>query len=199
MKEILGEVGVVITALLALSGWGKIFFDWIAKRPKLKTSILGTVMGHTVNKNDDQHVSTFNLDLFIVNERAVPVGIVDWECEIAVGGRPWLKLDRVYGMRQLEKLTCSLSDGGNLVFKGGDFLLPLEQSVTIDKAAHGWVAFFGPASLYGQKIDSIRVTIIDTQGARHVRDLPPSADRPPGWLREVTGLEIPGSRAFESQ
>lgn len=189
------DISAVVTWVVAFGGWGKVAYDWWSKKPKLRCTVLASIRATFKPDIGNTEVrSAFFFYLYIVNEKSAPIGLVDWECKVAIEGRPWVAIDRVYGFtnKGQETIPGIGSDGKTPVqLQVSDFIKPLSHPVSFDLPIRGWVLFWGPPWMIDKRIDSIQITLVDAQNTRHVRDCAPVSDRPALWINEVSGTQIP--------
>ncbi len=186
---------LVLTLLLALSGWGKVWFDWHSSRPRIRGRLLQMMRGGVEIESGGQSAerkSMFLAYLYLVNSRKSGVHLLDYELEFK-SGRKWIRLDRAYGAHKLPITAFPMAGGGHTTIPdiAKQYITTKESSVEFGKPLHGWIFFLGPPGSESGPLAEYRVTCIDAYGTRHrfrtsMRDAPPMA-----LLQEMIEVNVP--------
>lgn len=181
--------------LITLSGWGKVLYDYLSGRPKIRGQVFQVMRGTMPHpEKPGHHLSTFVIYVYIINQRKNLIHILDYELEIKVR-KKWHRLLRVYGIHRIENLNFRDSAGveikianfsNNLIYRKGrpvDFGVPL----------HGWIVFAGDPSLYDAEVQEYKLTCIDAFRHRHCISTNPKQFANLYLLQDIADIEIPKS------
>ena len=186
------EIIAVISILVALSGWGKIIYDWFTSKPKIKGQIFNVIIGDMPDPNDPTRtLTTFNLYLYLTNTRKNTVHILDYELEVDTGDG-YEKVERVYGAHKVQNWSFH-SETYNIKIPDYPKKLITAQAKPVEYGIplHGFVLFASrkPSKLFKQHIKRFRVTCIDAFGNRH--KIVSSKQFPNLYLlQDLAGIEI---------
>lgn len=180
----------VIGFLLALSGWGKVYYDFVTSRPKIKGQVF-QVMHGVSDFGLGQNMAIFTTYLYLVNTRKSAIHILDYEFEVRTRDG-WIRLKRVYGIHNIPNLTFGSDKGNieidefsnNLIYRKGE---PIEFGVPL----HGWIMFAGDMSLRGAEIKAYRVRCIDAFGKQHSIITVPSKLGSIELLQDIANVRLP--------
>ncbi len=181
--------------LLALSGWGKVVYDFVAARPRIRGRIFNVMRGQMNDpRQTTSTLTSFVIYLYLVNTRRNSVHLLDFELEICFKGK-WMRLDRIYGIHNVQNLSFNAPDGieikidnfsDNLIYRKND-------PVDYGKPLHGWIVFAGEASLHKSDIEKYKVTCIDAFRKKHSFEIVPRDFENLYLLQDVAGVSIPES------
>lgn len=120
--------------------------------------------------------------------------LLDFELEIDRGGQ-WVRLDRVYGIHNVQNLGFSAPDGTEIKIESFNKNLIYRKNEAVDygKPLHGWIVFAGDASLHRTKIEKYRVTCIDAYRGKHVFETRSKDFENINLLQDMAGIAIPES------
>lgn len=156
----------VIGVGIALSGWVKVYIDYIANKPKITGRMLTVMKGSTYHDGREQ--AFFFPYLYLLNSRKNVMHLLDYELYLKISGQ-WHRLSRVYGMEKTGELNFFGKEGKKLVannFK--DNLIYMKNSpVQHGVPLHGWIAFSGLQEFYQADIQGYKVICIDAGFERH--------------------------------
>lgn len=168
MKEYLTTL---IGFVVALSGWAKVFYDYVTSKPKIRGQVFQVMRGQMDDPNNKgQYLEAFIAYLYLVNKRRNTVHIQDYELDVKVKGK-WVKLSRVYGIHKVKNFFGAHAGGSidiknfeeNLIYRKGK---PAEYGQPL----HGWIVFVGPATLHDADVLSYRLTCTDAFRKKHCID-----------------------------
>jgi len=185
----------VLGMLLALSGWGKVLYDHITARPRIRARVFNVMRGQMKHPgNTAKTLTSFVTYLYLVNTRRNSVHVLDYELEVLLDGE-WIRLDRIYGIHNVQNLGFLAPDrteikisnfNDNLIYRKN---LPVEYG----KPLHGWIVFAGEASLYGADISRYRVTCVDAYRKKHKFETSPEEFENLYLLQDMAGIALPES------
>lgn len=187
------NITFIITAIVGLSGWTKVLFDWYTSTPKIEGRVLGIITGEWQADNQPTRTSLW-VYLYLVNERKNAVHILDYELEFDVG-YGFERALRVYGTKNLQNIKT--------VFKGGNASLPFpdisknliySKRLPVEYGAplHGFALFVTNrryADFQGAEI-GLRVTCIDAFGNRHLIECPKDEKLNLYLLNDIADVQI---------
>ncbi len=181
--------------LLALSGWGKVVYDYVAARPRIRGRIFNVMRGQMKHPSDEaKTLTSFIGYLYLLNTRRNSMHVLDFELEILFGGK-WVRLDRVYGIHNVQNLNFSAPDGTEIKIENFSKNLIYRKNEAVDygKPLHGWIVFAGEASLHKATIEKYKVTCIDAYRNKHVFETGPGEFENLYLLQDMAGIAIPDS------
>jgi len=164
---------LVISILVAFSGWAKFLYDIFTRNPKIHGRIFNVIVGGMSNpKNQSEKYSAFAVYLYLTNERKNTVQILEYELEIECDNIK-RKMERAYGVQTVKDWRFS-SDKHNIDIPNFNEKLiyaynkPVEYGIPL----HGFVLFVSREEKYYlnvQKADLVKyhVTLIDVLGKKH--------------------------------
>jgi len=161
----------IVSFIVALSGWAKVFYDYVASRPKIRGQVFQVMMGQM---NDPNHkgkrLEAFVAYLYLVNKRRNTIHILDYELDVKVE-RKWVKLGRVYGIHNVKNSFGALA-GGNIEIKNFEENLIYRKNKPAEygQPIHGWIVFVGPEELHDADVLVYRLTCIDAFRKKHCID-----------------------------
>lgn len=185
----------LIGLLLALSGWGKVLYDLLTARPKVRGRILSVMRGQMQNPQQPNIMLTsFTTYLYLVNQRKNSVHLLDYEFEVKINGK-WIELARVYAMHNIPNFTFTAPDGEPIVIKSfvENLVYRKNQAVDYGKPLQGWIVFAGDVSLHHADISCYRLTCIDAFGKKHVMENKTADFANIYLLQEMTDMSLPPS------
>ena len=155
--------------ILALSGWGKVLYDHFAGRPRIRARVFNVMRGQLADpQGTKKTLTSFVIYLYLVNTRRNSVHVLDYELEARRDGQ-WIRLDRVYGIHNVQNLGFLAPDGTEIKISNFSDNLIYRKNLPVEygKPLHGWIVFAGEASLHQANIPRYRVTCIDAYRKRH--------------------------------
>ncbi|MFA5914336.1 MAG: hypothetical protein WC830_12335 [Burkholderiales bacterium] len=181
--------------LLALSGWGKVAYDYVTARPRIRGRIFNVMRGQMKDpRNATRTLTSFVTYLYTVNTRRNSMHLLDFELEIFFDGK-WVRLDRVYGIHNVQNLGFNAPDGTEIKIENFSKNLIYRKNEPVDygKPLHGWIVFAGDASLHTADIAEYRVSCIDAYRKKHVFVTAPKDFENLYLLQDMAGIAIPDS------
>lgn len=181
--------------LLALSGWGKVVYDYVAARPKIRGRIFNVMRGHMKHPSDEARILTsFVTYLYLINTRRNSMHLLDFELEVNHGGQ-WVRLDRVYGIHNVQNLRFDAPDGTEIKIESFNKNLIYRKNEPVDygKPLHGWIVFAGDPSLHEANIEKYKVTCVDAYRGRHTFETTRRDFENLNLLQDMAGIAIPES------
>jgi hypothetical protein len=185
----------VLGLLLALSGWGKVLYDFVAARPRIRGRVFNVMTGQMKHPSDQSRtLTTFTTYLYLLNQRRNSMHVLDFELEVRSDGK-WIRLERVYGIHNVKNLQFNAPDGltisidnfsENLIYRKSD-------PVSYGKPLHGWIVFAGHKSLYSSEHNEYRVTCIDAYRKRHRFKTKSKNFESIHLLQDLAGIALPES------
>jgi len=186
---------LIISILVALSGWGTFIYNITTSTPKISGQIFTVIIGQMDNpENPSEKLTSFMAYLYLTNERKNSVHILDYELEVD-SGNGFEKLLRVYGVQNVKNWDFS---GGTHSIEIPDFNQKLiyaeNKPVEYGSPLHGFVVF---ASKKPQKsfiesghIYKYKVTVIDAFQKKH--EIISSTDKLPNLylLQDLAGIKL---------
>ena len=158
-----------VTVIVALSGWGKVLYDYLQTEPKIKGQVFQVMRGFMDHPDiHGQKMTAFTTYLYLINQRRNAIHILDYELAIEVKSK-WLRLKRVYGIHRLKNLDFKDSTGQDIkIDKFPDKLIYRKGSpVEYGTPLHGWIVFVGDPELWSVDISRYKLTCIDAFRGRH--------------------------------
>jgi hypothetical protein len=73
-----------VTVLLALSGWGKVAYDYLSGQPLVRGQIFNVIRGEMDNPQGPGWLAAFVTFLYLTNARRAPVHVLDYELDTAL-------------------------------------------------------------------------------------------------------------------
>ena len=187
--------------VLTLSGWGKVVYDHISSKPKIRGRVFQVMRGCMPHpERQGQKLTTFLTYLYLVNTRKSGVHILDFELQVLNEGK-WIRLDRVYGLHNVRELNFDAPDGSPIKIQNfsSNLIYRKVGPVEFGKPLHGWIMFAGSPSLYGVHIERFRVTCIDAYRRRHTLETKAAEFEGLHLLQELAEITIPPSAFMPAQ
>ena len=180
---------------LALSGWGKVAYDHITTRPKLRARVFQVMRGQwTQSSTLPITLTSFITYLYLVNTRRNSIHVLDYEMEIKVRGT-WQRLNRVYRVHGIQNLGFLAPDGTEIKIENFQSNLIYRKNLPVEygKPLHGWIVFAGPEALYKAEVDRYRVTCVDAYRKKHTFETDPDGFENLFLLQDLADINIPES------
>ncbi len=188
------EITITIIALLiALSGWGKVLYDYITSKPKIRGRVFQVMRGQMNHpQRSEEQLATFLTYLYLLNTRKNSIHILDYGLEVKIKNN-WIRLDRVYGIHNIPNMSFLDPSGQEIKIKNFSENLIYKKSVPVEygKPLHGWILFVGDASLYTEDISEYRLTCIDAYKKHHVIKTKPKEFENIYLLQDLADISIP--------
>lgn len=186
--------------LVALSGWGKVVYDHITGRPRIRARVFQVMRGQL--KHPPQAgvtLASFVTYLYLVNTRRNSIHVLDYELELRVDGQ-WERLDRVYGVHNIQNLEFLAPDGTEIKIQQFHNNLIYRKNIPVEygKPLHGWIVFAGRDALYKAEVSRYRVTCIDAYRKRHAFETSVDQFENIFLLQDMAGIAIPDSARARS-
>jgi hypothetical protein len=182
----------IVTLVIALSGWAKVLYDYVASRPKIRGQVFQVMRGQMDDPNNKgKHFEAFIVYLYLVNKRRNTIHILDYELDIKVN-RKWINLARVYGIHNVRNSFGALGGGSieirhfeeNLIYRKNK---PAEYGQPL----HGWIVFVGPKDLSSADVLGYRLTCIDAFRKKHQINTKKDELEPLHLLQDMVEINIP--------
>ena len=163
------HLATIIGYVIAFSGWGKVLYDHVSSKPKIRGRVLNMMRALWPNPvQNGETLAAFIAYLYLVNKRRNLIHILDYMLEARVGSK-WIKLRRVYGIHKVKNSFDGVFGKNIQVNNFEDNLIyrknkPVEYGIPL----HGWIVFAGPKYLYSSEIPAFRLTCIDAFRKKHV-------------------------------
>lgn len=181
----------VVLAVLALSGWIKIFYDHQATKPKVTGRVMNVLRGgHESGAFSSR--ATFAMYVYLLNSRKNSVHVLDYGVRVKIDGK-WIGLDRVYGIEKCREASFSDNSGKKIVVTdfGSNFVYMKNEAVQYGVPMHGWIMFSGPGSFLDKKVDEYELTCVDAYGVRHKITTKYEDMVHLALLSQIAGIQIP--------
>ena len=166
MKEYLITI---IGFAIAFAGWGKVLYDHVTSKPKIRGRVFNMMRAQMANPvQDGETLAAFIAYLYLVNKRRNTIHVLDYELEAKVD-RKWIRLARVYGIHKV-KNSFNGAFGKDIQINNFEDNLIYRKSKPVEYGLplHGWIVFAGPEHLHGTQIPAYRLTCIDAFQKKHV-------------------------------
>lgn len=165
-----GIIVIVITSILAFSGWASLFYNWYTSAPKINGQVLGLLISPQLQ--DPAFTKTgIVVYLYLVNERKYPTHILDYELEFDLG-QGYEKAMRLYSITHMVVPSIRIDQDNLTIPNFTEKIIYLKnQPVEYGVPLHGFAVFVTDrpyADVQNDKIKRIRVTCIDAFKNRHV-------------------------------
>lgn len=186
--------------IVALSGWGKVLYDHITGRPRIRARVFQVMRGQFRRPaNANITLASFVTYLYLVNTRRNSIHVLDYELEVEVGGE-WERLDRVYGVHNIVNLGFLAPDGTEIQIEDFRNNLIYRKNVPVEygKPLHGWIVFAGREALYQAQVTRYRVICVDAYRKRHVFETSSEQFENIFLLQDMAGIAIPDSARARS-
>lgn len=158
-----------LTVIIALSGWGKVLYDYVETKPKIKGQVFQVMRGQMDDPRfPGKQLASFITYLYLVNQRRNTIHVLDYELEIEVQGK-WHKLERVYGIHRVPNINFKDPTGQEIKISNfSDNLIYRKASpVGYGSPLHGWIVFAGDLQFHSAEISKYKLTCIDAFTGRH--------------------------------
>jgi len=180
----------IITAILALSGWSTLFYNWFTSTPKIKGKVLNVMTGEW--RTPQFSKTGLFVYLYLTNARKNPVHILDYEFEFDIGNG-YERALRVYGMQNNPQPSFS-SDKIEITIPNFQEKLIYSKNNPIEYGSpmHGFALFATdkPHSSIMGKIKKLKITCIDVFGSRHIIKSAPKEFASLYLLQDIAGINI---------
>lgn len=165
MKEYLITI---IGFFIAFSGWGKVLYDHVTSRPKIRGRIFQVIIAQMADPiNTGNSLTAFITYIYLVNKRRNSIHVLDYEMEIKIN-RKWVRLKRVYGVHNVKNYFNSASDAEIQVNNFEDNLIYRKnRPVEYGLALHGWIVFAASGNIQNNNVHAFRLTCIDVFQKKH--------------------------------
>ena len=181
-------IGIIIAAIIGLSGWITFYYNYISNQPKITGRLFTVIVGQWKDKN----LTSFLCYAYLVNERKAAVHLLDYELEVDFG-EGYKKLKKAYGLDNPKNFTF-------LDKNRSEIIIPDFQKQLINKKdnlaqygipIHGFILFVGDSSYYSKTVKVYRLTCIDAFGNRHTITTNPGDFGNLYLLQDMTGMRFP--------
>ncbi|UUZ63013.1 hypothetical protein LP417_25070 [Polaromonas sp. P1-6] len=183
----------VLALVLSLSGWAKVFYDFMANRVNIRGEALGIIRSGWHGQFPEPKTAFFTY-VHLTNDGKSEMHIRDFVMEIKMAGK-WTTLERVYASHTMEPPPYSTDDPNQIQINdfSKNHILRKQKPVMYGTPLHGWIMFAGDLKLHHAKIDRYRLTTIDSSRKRHVTN--DAFDRTVNinLLQEIADVRIPKS------
>jgi hypothetical protein len=128
------------------------------------------------------------------------VHVLDYEFEVLVS-RKWIRLDRIYGIHNIQNLDFRAPDGTEIKIETFSDNLIYRKNIPVEygKPLHGWIVFAGEESLHSADIPRLRVTCIDAYRKKHIFETSDKEFENLYLLQDMAGVAIPESARARSK
>jgi hypothetical protein len=188
----------ILSLLIGFSGWGKVLYDLVTSRPKIRGRVFQVIQGQMADPNKKGGtLAAFITYLYLVNKRRNTIHVLDYEMEIKVG-RKWIRLSRVYGIQNITNSFGS-SMGGKIDIKNFEknLIYMKNKPVEYGEPLHGWIVFVGPENLYNNKIiGAFKLTCIDAFQEKHCIFTKPSDFASVYLLEDIAEIKTPNNSVY---
>lgn len=180
-----------IGAILALSGWTKVYLDHIGTRPKFVGRILGILKGQLTYEGTTY--TSLLLYPYITNARKNEVHILEYKLFYKERWySTWKSAARAYGLENVKINSTSI--GGDSISLGN-----LKEQLIYAKGGivkhgvplHGWAPFLGPTNLYTINGHKYKLILTDAFGKKHSIVLAKNKGMDPQILMELSTTSLP--------
>jgi hypothetical protein len=189
----------VLSLVIGLSGWGKVLYDLVTSRPKIRGRVFQVIRAQMEDpRKKGANVSAFIAYLYLVNKRRNTIHVLDYEMEIKVG-KKWTRLLRVYGIQNVKNSFKSIS-GSNIEINNfeNNLIYMKNKPVEYGTPLHGWIVFVGPDYFYNNKsINAFRLTCIDAFQGRHRIVTEPNEFANVYLLRDIADIKMKDQFVYE--
>jgi hypothetical protein len=186
------DLPTVIGFGIALSGWGKVVYDHVTSRPKIRGRIFQMMKAQMAHPQEREKVlSAFIAYLYLVNKRRNTIHILDYELEAKIN-RKWVKLSRLYGLHNVRNSFGAIT-GGNIQIRNfeDNLIYRKNKPVEYGQPLHGWICFVGPDTLYTSEVAAFQLTCIDTFQKKHRIVTKPSEFGSIYLLQDIADISVP--------
>ena len=191
------KTAFIISTIVALSGWGTIFYNIFTSNPKIDGRILNLMTAEMMIKPQFDKPKTILFPyLYLVNKRKNPVNILDYELYFDIGNG-YERALRVYGTNKLPQPTFG---GPYFEVSIPDFTKKLIYSKTTaveyGTPLHGFALFVTdlPHEKIMDKLIRVRVVCIDAFGNFHEIIYKKGQDSNIYLLQDIAGIDIKDKR-----
>ena len=92
----------IFAIIVSLSGWGKVLYDYLSSKPKIKGQVFQVMRGQMpLSTISEEKMTAFFTYVYLVNRRKNSIHVLDYELEIKIKN-VWKKLKRVYGIHRIQ-------------------------------------------------------------------------------------------------
>lgn len=159
-------IGVIITSIFALSGWGKVYLDHRSSKPKISGRIISCMRGgFSIN---GRNFSSFIIYPYLYNVRKNSMNIYDYRLSVEIEG-VWIALDSVFSLEFSDFVTFGTEGEENIDVQDfrENLLYRKNPEVQNGVAVHGWLPFCGAPDLNGKEVTRYKLTCIDATLKKH--------------------------------
>lgn len=189
-------IAFIVSAILALSGWSTLLYNWFTSAPKIKGQILNVMTAEMHNDEFANPKTVFFVYLYLINTRKNPTHILDYELEFDIGNG-YERALRIYGAQNIGQPQFHSDEQEITIPNFQDKLIyskstPVEYGVPL----HGFALFATdtPHSAVAGKIKKIRITCIDAFNNRHKIEATPKQFANLYLLQDIAGIKIKQSK-----
>lgn len=174
-----------------LSGLAPSIFQSIMSRPKLRGAVVGISCGMFGNLNEGRNLQAiFTVDLYIANDRNIPVPIFDYQMEVDYGDG-YILLGAVYGPSLGVDLSNTDGSQTHISLEDDDLFNKTSHLVGQNNPLRGFAFFVGELSHHERfrSLKKIKVTCFDGYGKKH-RIITKAKDiSPTGFVRRLASVK----------
>ena len=181
--------------LVALSGWGKVAYDYVTGRPRIRGRVFQVMRGqYQQSTSPPVTLTSFMTYLYLVNTRRNSIHVLDYELDVQVSGK-WERLKRVYGIHNIQNLAFLAPDGAEIKISNFQENLIYRKNTAVEygKPLHGWIVFAGDEALHHTDVARYRLTCVDAYRTKHVFETEPKDFENLFLLQDMAGIVIPES------
>lgn len=183
------DLGKLATYIIALSGWGKILYDYMVSSPKVEGKIFTVITGQSNDFVPGTTHTTFLVYLYLVNKRKNNIHILDYQMEIDFGNG-YEKVLRAYGAHKIN--PHFLSNDNEILIP--DFQVKLinkkESPVEFGRPLHGFLVFVGDKNFYKRTPERYKIICRDVFDQQHIVILNKNESENLFLLQDIAGIEI---------
>lgn len=182
-----------LSYLLALSGWTKLIYDYIAAKAKIRGRIFGVIRGHIPNLVKEGDLMTaFLVYVYLTNLRKSPIHILDYALKVYVHGE-WRLTKRVYGAHNIANPVFNAVGGGTIEIENfsGNLINRKNLPVDFGMPLHGWLMFVDEPWLHNADITQFMLTCTDVFANEHTIVAEKSSMPDLALLQDIAGIKLP--------
>ena len=186
------DLTTIIGFSIALSGWGKVIYDHVTSRPKIRGRIFQMIKAQMAHPQDKGKIlSAFIAYLYLVNKRRNTIHILDYGLEAKID-RKWVKLARVYGLHNVKNSFSALA-GGDIEIRDfeNNLIYRKNKPVEYGQPLHGWICFVGPDHLFHNEATAFRLTCVDAFHKKHCIVTRPNEFEHLYLLQDIADVSVP--------
>ncbi|HOX41775.1 MAG TPA: hypothetical protein PK263_06345 [bacterium] len=159
----------IFAIIVSLSGWGKVLYDYLSSKPKIKGQVFQVMRGQMpLSTISEEKMTAFFTYVYLVNRRKNSIHVLDYELEIKIKN-VWKKLKRVYGIHRIQDPHFLDPSGKEIQIQNFQENLIYRKAKPVEYGTplHGWVVFAGNSDLHNADISDFKLTCIDAFQGRH--------------------------------